>query len=364
MAERSTDAANWTLLNNIVLMSGCGATCVITDPNPVPNSFNFYRVFPRMVFGADVTAGAPGLNHDGPRSVLQLECVGACIPLVPAAVSNPPVNGLNVQLAWADGQEETGYKIERNIGGTWTEIATVAANVTSYTASNPSYSTTYTFRIRAFNTHGESPYSNIVYATTDAPPVPGDLSVSPGSIAQWEPYTITVQNAPNMTLNVEYYHNGAGPYYEWGWPTLDGNGQHVVDYTGGALGTYVFTKIQNAAGGDWVFTSEANTVTVTATPTGLSIENRTVSKTGAGGLPGCYKVLVSNGSNMLVDVQVTLPDTSPWTSDGWPQLDAGGASANICVDSGTPTGRYTFLKVKNHVNALWWDVYDYVDVVP
>jgi hypothetical protein len=65
-----------------------------------------------------------------------------------------------LQLAWIDNSaNEDGFKIERRIGtaGTFVQIATVGSNVTSYTDSNLSDGTSYCYRVKAFNTAGDSP---------------------------------------------------------------------------------------------------------------------------------------------------------------------------------------------------------------
>jgi len=74
-----------------------------------------------------------------------------------------------LQLSWIDNSsDETGFKIERKTGtgGTYAEITSVGANVTSYTDSSLTNSTTYCYRVRAFNASGNSAYSNTAGART------------------------------------------------------------------------------------------------------------------------------------------------------------------------------------------------------
>jgi hypothetical protein len=66
-----------------------------------------------------------------------------------------------LQLAWVDNSaNEDGFKIERMSGttGTFALIATVGANVTSYTDSGLSDGTNHCYRVKAFNTAGDSPF--------------------------------------------------------------------------------------------------------------------------------------------------------------------------------------------------------------
>src|SRR5690349_3922869 len=76
-----------------------------------------------------------------------------------------------LQLGWIDNSsDESGFNIERKTGttGTYAKIASVGANVTSYTDSSLTSSTTYCYHVDAFNTAGTSPYSPEACATTPA----------------------------------------------------------------------------------------------------------------------------------------------------------------------------------------------------
>ena len=64
-----------------------------------------------------------------------------------------------LQLAWVDNSgNEDGFKIDRMTGttGVFVPIATVGANVTSYTDPNLLDGTNYCYRVRAFNSAGDS----------------------------------------------------------------------------------------------------------------------------------------------------------------------------------------------------------------
>ncbi|MDI6788572.1 MAG: putative Ig domain-containing protein, partial [Planctomycetota bacterium] len=81
-----------------------------------------------------------------------------------------------IALAWIDNStDEDGFKIERKegAGGTYAEIDTVGAGVTSYLNTGLSPATEYYYKVMAYNTGGNSAYSNEVNAVTniDSPPV-------------------------------------------------------------------------------------------------------------------------------------------------------------------------------------------------
>ncbi|HEX5688960.1 MAG TPA: fibronectin type III domain-containing protein, partial [Roseiflexaceae bacterium] len=64
---------------------------------------------------------------------------------------------------------EDGYKIESCTGASCTnfaQIATVGANVTTYSNTGLTRNTTYRYRVRAYNAGGDSPYSLIATVTT------------------------------------------------------------------------------------------------------------------------------------------------------------------------------------------------------
>jgi len=74
----------------------------------------------------------------------------------------------SIMLTWTDNaSNETGYKIERSLDGiTWSQVATVGANVTTYTNTGLTKNKKYYYRVVAYNGAGNSAYSNVATATT------------------------------------------------------------------------------------------------------------------------------------------------------------------------------------------------------
>lgn len=91
-------------------------------------------------------------------------------PAAPTSLAATVVSRNQINLSWTDNaNNEDGFKIERCAGSTCTnfvQVATVGANVTSYSNTGLTRNTTYRYRVRAYNTGGDSAYSNIVNATT------------------------------------------------------------------------------------------------------------------------------------------------------------------------------------------------------
>ncbi|WP_020597374.1 cellulose binding domain-containing protein [Spirosoma panaciterrae] len=71
-------------------------------------------------------------------------------------------------LTWSDNaSNETGFTIQRKpAGGSFANLATVAANITTFTDLNAQPGITYTYRVYASNDGGKSAYSNTVDLTT------------------------------------------------------------------------------------------------------------------------------------------------------------------------------------------------------
>jgi hypothetical protein len=116
-----------------------------------------------------------------------------------SVVATVRVNAASFQLTWVDNsQNEDGFNIERKLGttGTFSLLATVGPNVTSYSDNNLADSTTYCYRLNAFNSAGNSAYTNDACETT---PATFDFSLSNGgnkSVTQGQ----SITNAITATL--------------------------------------------------------------------------------------------------------------------------------------------------------------------
>jgi probable HAF family extracellular repeat protein len=86
-------------------------------------------------------------------------------PIAPSALSATVLAPTRVRLNWTDNStNETAFRIERSVGsqGTFTLLAQVSANVTSYTNTNLKARTIYRYRVRASNAAGSSAWSNTI----------------------------------------------------------------------------------------------------------------------------------------------------------------------------------------------------------
>jgi fibronectin type 3 domain-containing protein len=94
----------------------------------------------------------------------------AHMPAAPTNLSAGPSCSTQLSLSWVDNaSNEDGYKIEQSTDGTnFTEVGSVAANVNTYTPTNLLPSTTYYYRVKAFNALGDTAFTNTANYTTTA----------------------------------------------------------------------------------------------------------------------------------------------------------------------------------------------------
>jgi hypothetical protein len=89
-------------------------------------------------------------------------------PAAPTSLNANAISSSVISLQWTDNaNNETAYRLERKEGnGSYSEIAVLSRNVTSYNDGGLTASTTYTYRVFTLNDLGNSDYSNEASATT------------------------------------------------------------------------------------------------------------------------------------------------------------------------------------------------------
>jgi len=177
--DRATSPPNWlsswTLSNDIVKTS-------LQDYVLYFNDFSAGAI----TLGANSASGSswPTTNLKSNYVVAIVEDVPQMPPAAPSNLSATAASQSQIDLSWSDNSgDEDGFKIERGDGSNpnnWSEIATVGPNVPFYSNTGLSASTTYSYRVRAYNSVGNSGYTNPpATATTQSPPTNQPPIVNP-----------------------------------------------------------------------------------------------------------------------------------------------------------------------------------------
>ena len=180
-------------------------------------------------------------------------------PAAPSGLVANVVSSSQISLSWVDNSDnENGFKVERKTGagGEYSQIAVVGANGTSFPDSGLSPDTIYYYRVRSYNTAGDSAYSNESSATTLAtvPMAPSSLPASAISSSQVD--LTWVDNAANESgFKVERKEGAGGTYSQIG-----AVGSNIMSYsdTGLTLGTNYCYRVRAYNGvGDSDYSNEA-----------------------------------------------------------------------------------------------------------
>jgi hypothetical protein len=149
--ERSTDNVNFSEIttagSNVTSYSNTGLSSATTY---------YYRVRAFNAQGNSSYSNTASATTQG------------SVPGTPIGLTASALSKTQIKITWGDNStNETGFKIERSTNGTtFTQIATVGANVSTYTNTGLAKNKTYWYRVRAYNGAGDSGYSNVASATT------------------------------------------------------------------------------------------------------------------------------------------------------------------------------------------------------
>ncbi len=112
--------------------------------------------------------------------------VTATAPAAPSGLAATGTAYNSVTARWTDNaSNETGFKLERSGNGVdYVEIATLGAGVASHVDNGVIASSNYYYRVRAYNSVGNSGYSNVASITTLAAPAPAPAPpAAPSSVS-------------------------------------------------------------------------------------------------------------------------------------------------------------------------------------
>ncbi|MEM8929764.1 MAG: fibronectin type III domain-containing protein [Acidobacteriota bacterium] len=120
------------------------------------------------------------LGSDDRAAIGFLYGVALTPPDAPSGLSANAGSSGQINLSWVDNStNESSFQIERRIGGgSFSQIASVGANVRNYTDGTAPSGTLATYQVRASNSAGNSDFSNSASATTTGEPPPSNLTAT------------------------------------------------------------------------------------------------------------------------------------------------------------------------------------------
>ena len=217
-----------------------GAGNLDSDPLFLDRTTHDYRV---AANSPTLAAGVGGAN-------LGVTFPVGGIPGTPLALAALASGTDPVTLTWIDDADnEAAFSIERSTDATaWQPLATVGANVTSYSDTGAAQGQKYYYRLKATNGSGDSAYSNIAGGTRQAPQtfVGGTIAVD----TTWNAgahYVVTnsITVSANATLTIQ---PGARVCFEAGQGLTVANGGRLLA-EGTTNAPILFTR--SGSSGNW-----------------------------------------------------------------------------------------------------------------
>jgi hypothetical protein len=150
------------------------------------------------------------------------------VPIAATNLTGIVVSTSQVNLSWTDNStNEVGFKIERKIsGGTYAILNQTLTNVTNFSDQNVQPNTSYTYRVYAYNSVGESlTYTNEVTVFTALAPVLTTTNISNiTSLSASSGGNITNDSGSSVTARGICWSTSPNPTIALSTKTVDGSG--------------------------------------------------------------------------------------------------------------------------------------------
>ncbi len=239
---------------------------------------------------------------------------GNTVPNAPTGLGAIAISSSQINLAWSDNaNNETGYRVERSADGTsFTEIAVLAANSVTYSSTGLTAATTYWYRVRAYNSKGNSGYSNVASAQTTAlqpPAAPSNLQAS--ALSTTSIGLTWTDNASNETgFAIQRSSDSAATWTASGTPAANATSFTVTGLQPGIQYHFRIRATNGDGNSAWSNLAAATTVTLPASPSNLAASATSASTVGL-----TWTDNSNNESQFIVEKAATSGDLN-WSETG------------------------------------------------
>jgi hypothetical protein len=287
---------------------------------------------------------------------------------VPLAAPNAPfalgatgtgTGNSRINLTWTDGSiNEIGFRVQRQAGGGgFTNVATMYPNITTYSDTALAPNTTYTYRVVAFNTTGDSPPSNTASATTGTFPAVTGVTLTPDLQSPQLPGTIVnflaVATGGTGSYQYEFQRRVQGGAFAVVQP-YSTNPTYRWDTTGVVEAVYEVTVNARNVGSTSLAESAQTITYIIGNPpaTGVNITTDLPSPQ----LPGTAVLFTASGTGSS-GYQYRF-----WLYDGvsWSMVQDYGVGSTWSLPASTPVGNYTIAVDVRSSTAVYRDAVGYL----
>lgn len=299
----------------------------VTGLMPVPNTGSWSTYAAVTKTGVNLTAGQHVLkvSVEGYGFLFDRIRIVPAAPAAPSGLTAAAASTTQVNLSWADSSSnETGFKVERKTGagGTYSEVATVGAGVTSYSNTGLASNTQYFYRVRATNLGGDSAYSNEAGATTLNTPPSVSITSPESGTSYTAPaavmLTASASDPDGAVTKVEFF-SGTSPL---GTVTA---APYTLTVSNAPAGNYTVTARATDSNGAQT-TSAAINVTVSLPTVTITATDASASEQGPDA--GAFTVTRA-GATGLTNSPLTVNFTAGGTATGGADYAAVGTSVTI-----------------------------------
>lgn len=180
--------------------------CTIYCPriNYWSNPEIYYNGIPTGVVSTAVNSADNRLTLNNTANIVANFRQSSTIPIAPSNLRVTTVSTTSIGLSFTDNSvDESGFRLEKstNGGSTWSLSATLSANQTTYLDQNLACGSNFAYRVKAYNSAGESAYSNTINTATSlcTPPALPDVI---SSISTIDSITINWNDVANETAYI------------------------------------------------------------------------------------------------------------------------------------------------------------------